>query len=102
MKIRIVEGEEKERLLNAKQSAGLDYGPYLDALAKLKVGDVAAIEINGNERREKVRFQKAAVQLQKRLLWLPNPSEHEIAFEVVPFQAPLPRNRRIGGRRNSP
>ncbi len=98
MKVRRIEGEEKERLLAPKTTTSYDATPYLDALTDLQIGDVVAVEIDGHERREKIRFGKAATALNKSLSWLPSPNTSEIIFEVVENTS----QRRLGQRLGRP
>ena len=83
MQFRKVTGEERNRLLGSKTSSGFDYTPYLDIISNLDDGDVAAVEIDGSERGEKIRFSRAARLQGRALHWLRNPSENEIAFQIT-------------------
>lgn len=83
MQARIVTGDEREQFLKSRVPQGFDYGPYLDILNDASDGDVIAVEIDGSQRGEKLRFSRAASRIGKGVRWLPQTESGEIAFQLV-------------------
>jgi hypothetical protein len=96
LKFRKVEGDERERLLMSRKATGFNYQSYLDVLSGMNDGDVGAVEVTDadGQRGEKIRFSRAARQLNKSLNWLSGENPKEIVFQVGPMKNKRPREKR--------
>ncbi len=96
MKFRKVDGDERERLLMSRKATGFNYQAYHDVLSGADDGEVIAVEIADAERQrgEKIRFSRAARQLNKSLHWLAGQNAKEIVFQVGPMKNKRPREKR--------
>jgi hypothetical protein len=93
MKYRKVTGDEREKLLRSRKPAAADLSAYREVLDQLTDGDVVAIGVDdGQERREKVRFGRAAAARGKSLRWLNSPTQGEIVFAVGPARQKASRS----------
>jgi hypothetical protein len=97
MKSRKLSGDELDSALGSRKPSGLDYSPYLEVLDQYNEGDVVAVEVNGSDRGEKIRFSRAAKIRNKSLLWLLPSSANEIVFEIQTERQPRQRGRRNNG-----
>ena len=97
MKFRKVEGDERERVLMSRKATGFNYQSYHEVLSGANDGDVIAVEIADAEgqRGEKIRFSRAARQLNKSLNWLAGQNPKEIVFQVGPMKQKRPREKRV-------
>lgn len=93
---RKVEGEEREQLLRAKKPAGFNYGRYLEVLSAYDDGEVVAVAVGDQsaQRGEKIRFSRAARQIDKSVTWLDSPKGTEIAFQLGPLREKRARAKR--------
>ena len=83
MQYRIVQGEERERLLESRSSGRIALSPYLDVLEGVGDGEVVAVEVeDASSRGEKIRFSRAATRLNKSVYWLKSDTPNELVFEV--------------------
>lgn len=96
MEHRKVEGAERADLLSRKKQPGFNYAKYLQVLNDYADGDVAAVKVAdvSAQRGEKIRFSRAARLVDKSLIWLANPNDGEIAFQVAPLREKRPRAKR--------
>ena len=94
IKSRKLTGDELDSVLGSKKPSGLNYEPYLEVLDQYGEGDVVAVEVNGSNRGEKIRFSRAAKIRGKSLNWLVPGSANEIVFEIQAERQPRPRTRR--------
>ena len=97
LKFRKVEGDERERVLMSRKATGFNYQSYHEVLSGANDGDVIAVEIADAEgqRGEKIRFSRAARQLNKSLNWLAGQNPKEIVFQVGPMKQKRPREKRV-------
>jgi hypothetical protein len=97
LKFRKVEGDERERVLMSRKATGFNYQSYHEVLSGAHDGDVIAVEIADAEgqRGEKIRFSRAARQLNKSLNWLAGQNPKEIVFQVGPMKQKRPREKRV-------
>ena len=97
MKYRKVEGDERERALMSRKATGFNYQSYHEALSGANDGDVIAVTVadGTGHRGEKIRFSRAARQLNKSLNWLNGEKPNEIVFQVGPLKQRRPREKRV-------